>query len=76
MSRNRMGRPKAPRPGMPTWLPPAFTAPCRKSQVDAKVIATAVPFKYPSNSACLDRGAMQECGNNYMPVWGRVADAR
>src|SRR5262245_38087593 len=30
-----MGRPKAPRPGMPTWLPPAFTAPCRKSQADA-----------------------------------------
>ena len=33
--RNRMGRPKAPRPGMPTWLPPAFTAPCRKPQADA-----------------------------------------
>ena len=30
-----MGRPKAPRPGMPTWLPPAFTAPCRKPQADA-----------------------------------------
>ena len=29
---------QAPHPEMPTWLPPAFTAPCRKPQTDALLI--------------------------------------
>jgi hypothetical protein len=31
-----MGRLSTPRLGMPAWLPPAFTAPCRKPQADAR----------------------------------------
>src|SRR5678815_505962 len=45
-----MGRPKAPRPGMPTWLPPAFTAPCRKSQADATLKGNGCAVPKPSES--------------------------
>jgi hypothetical protein len=30
-----MEPPKVPHPEMPAWLPPAFTAPCRKPQADS-----------------------------------------
>src|SRR5678816_2064792 len=29
---------QAPHPEMPAWLPPAFTAPCRKPQTDASLV--------------------------------------
>src|SRR5688572_5392805 len=45
-----MGRPKAPRPGMPTWLPPAFTAPCRKSQADATLRGNGCAVPDPSKN--------------------------
>ena len=43
-----MERPKAPHPEMPAWLPPAFTAPCRKPQADALSKGKTMPIRFPS----------------------------
>jgi len=42
---------------MSTWLPPAFTAPCRKPQADTCYFATVVPSGFSRKSTWFWSGA-------------------
>ena len=60
---------------MPAWLPPAFTAPCRKPQADTLDEAMTMPSDFLRKLVPPRVSGAQQCGKDYTAVLEPVGHA-